>query len=142
MAENGEANCRFAAPHICAINAVAAEVENRFDLCGRSANLRIQFFISEENSMSKKTITPVAAVVGAALVGGLSVADMANAAENPFGATQLESGYMMLAGTDTEGKCGEGKCGEGMDMGDDKEGDDGKGAEGKCGEGKCGGDKG
>jgi uncharacterized low-complexity protein len=89
--------------------------------------------------MSKKTITPVAAVVGAALVGGLSLSGMANAAENPFGAAQLESGYMLLAGTDAEGKCGEGKCGnkggEGACGGD-------KGGEGKCGEGKCGGDKG
>ena len=59
--------------------------------------------------MSKKTTTPIAAVVGAALVGGLSAANIANASENPFGATQLESGYMLLAGA--EGKCGEGKCG-------------------------------
>lgn len=59
--------------------------------------------------MSKKTITPAAAIVGAALVGGLSAADLANAAESPFGATALESGYMLLA--EAEGKCGEGKCG-------------------------------
>jgi len=89
--------------------------------------------------MSNKTITPVAIVVGAALTGGLSMANLANAAENPFGAAQLESGYMMLAGAETEGKCGEGKCGnkggEGSCGGD-------KGGEGKCGEGKCGGDKG
>ena len=100
--------------------------------------------------MSKKTITPVAAIVGAALVGGLSAVNIANAAENPFAASQLDGGYLQLAseGTaegkcgegkcgegksdDAEGKCGEGKCGEGMDMGDDTK-------EGKCGEGKCGG---
>ncbi|MGB5736508.1 MAG: low-complexity protein [Thiohalocapsa sp.] len=93
--------------------------------------------------MSKKNITPIAAVVGAALVGGLAATDVANAADNPFGATQLESGYMLLAGT--EGKCGEGKCGEGK-CGEGKCGSD-KETEGKCGgdkegEGKCGGDKG
>jgi uncharacterized low-complexity protein len=76
--------------------------------------------------MSKKTITPAAALVGAALAGGLSAADLANAADNPFGATPLERGYMLLA---EEGKCGgdkseeEGNCGE---------------QEGKCGEGQCG----
>lgn len=81
--------------------------------------------------MTKKNITPAAAIVGAALVGTLSAADIANAAENPFGATQLESGYMLLAGT--EGTCGEGKCGEGK-CGDKGEGGDGdKGGEGKCG---------
>ena len=81
--------------------------------------------------MTKKTtLKPVAAIVGATLVGALSAVNVAQAAENPFGATQLESGYMQLAGKDGEGKCGEGKCG-----GDKKEG------EGKCGEGKCGGDK-
>ena len=84
--------------------------------------------------MSKKTITPIAAVVGAALVGGLSAANLANASDNPFGATQLERGYLLLAGTEGtcgEGKCGEGKCGSDKETGGDKEG-----------EGKCGGDKG
>lgn len=81
--------------------------------------------------MSKKMILkPVAAIVGATLVGSLSAINVAQAAENPFGATQLESGYMQLAGKDGEGKCGEGKCG----------GDKAK-KEGKCGEGKCGGAK-
>ena len=58
--------------------------------------------------MSKKmTLKPVAAVVGAALVGTLSAVNVAQAADNPFGATQLDSGYMQLAGKDGEGKCGE-----------------------------------
>jgi uncharacterized low-complexity protein len=109
--------------------------------------------------MTKKThLKPVAAVVGAALVGSLSAIGAANAAENPFGASQLESGYMQLASSHEggekmkEGQCGEGKCGgdmkdkEGSCGGDmkDKEGSCGgdmKGKEGKCGEGKCGGDK-
>lgn len=82
--------------------------------------------------MSKHTMTPAAAVIGAALVGSLSATNLA-AADNPFGAEQLEGGYLMLA----EGSCGEGKCGSKED-GEGKCGnkDDG---EGKCGEGKCGG---
>ena len=93
--------------------------------------------------MTKKScIKPVAAVIGAAFVGSLSAVSVANAADNPFGTTQLESGYMQLASNE-EGKCGEGKeaegkCGEGKE----KEGKCGEGKEkkeGKCGEGKCGG---
>ncbi len=76
--------------------------------------------------MSQKTaIKPVAAVLGAALVGSLSSVSLTNAAENPFGASELPSGYMHLAEAATtaepappagekaakEGKCGEGKCG-------------------------------
>jgi uncharacterized low-complexity protein len=78
--------------------------------------------------MSKKdTLKPVAAAIGAALVGTLS-AGVVSAAENPFGLQQLDSGYMQLAASDTEGKCGgampaEGKCGGAMP------------AEGKCGGG-------
>jgi uncharacterized low-complexity protein len=91
---------------------------------------------------TKKNLKPVAAVVGAALVGSLSAINVAGGAENPFGASQLESGYMVLAGGhgEKEGKCGEGKCGEGK-CGGDKEAEEGKCGEGKCGEGKCGGDK-
>ncbi|MCU0835679.1 MAG: low-complexity protein [Chromatiaceae bacterium] len=116
--------------------------------------------------MSKKNvIKPVAAVVGAALVGSLSAVSLAQAAENPFGATALSSGYMLLAEsapataaapaeakTTKEGKCGgekatkEGKCGEGK-CGGEKAATEGKCGgekatkEGKCGEGKCGGAK-
>jgi uncharacterized low-complexity protein len=86
--------------------------------------------------MSKKTLTPAAAIVGAALVGSLSGVGIANAEENPFGASQLDSGYLQLASEDGEGKCGEGKCGD--DKGEGKCGGD-SGGEGKCGEGKCGG---
>ena len=87
---------------------------------------------------TKTNMKPVAAVIGAALVGSLSAVSLAQAAENPFGASQLQSGYMMLADSHDaakEGKCGEGKCGG--EKGE-KKGD----KEGKCGEGKCGGDKG
>jgi uncharacterized low-complexity protein len=108
--------------------------------------------------MTKKNcIKPAVAVVGAALVGSLSAINVASANENPFGATQLESGYMMLASSEEaaekegaaegkaeeEGKCGEGKCGDGKKKegkcGEGKCGDGKKTEEGKCGEGKCGG---
>ena len=79
--------------------------------------------------MSKKThMKPVAAAIGAALAGSLAMGT-ATAADNPFGLSELGSGYMQLAGT--EGKCGEGKCG----------GEKATSTEGKCGEGKCGGKK-
>lgn len=77
--------------------------------------------------MPKKTITPIAAVVGAALAGGLSAASVADATDNPFGLSQLDRGYMLLASDDT-----------GTESGDGTE-DEGKGSgEMKCGEGKCG----
>ena len=80
--------------------------------------------------MSKKTLTlkPIAAVAGVAFVSSMVLTGTALAADNPFEAADLESGYL-LAGDEhdgEEGKCGEGKCGE-----------EGEG-EGKCGEGKCG----
>jgi uncharacterized low-complexity protein len=87
--------------------------------------------------MSKKTITPVAAIVGAALAGGLTAAHAAAtdvSADELFGATEIDGGYIQLAGQ--EGSCGEGKCGG------DKGDGEGKCGEGKCGEGKCGEDKG
>ncbi len=101
--------------------------------------------ICEKTTMANKNITPIATIVGAALVGSLSAVELANAAENPFGASSLESGYMVVAEADAEGKCGEGKCGEGM-MNDDgsKSGGEKEEGEGKCGgekmegEGKCG----
>ena len=102
--------------------------------------------------MSNTTIKPVAAAVGFALVGSLAVANLANAADNPFGAAPMKSGYMQLAEAKQEGMSGmsgmsgdkakkEGKCGEGKCGGEKKAG------EGKCGgakkpaEGKCGGGK-
>ena len=96
---------------------------------------------------NKMNLKPVAAIVGATLVGTLSAINVAHAADNPFGATQLESGYIQLAGNDGEGKCGEGKCGGDMAKGEGKCGGDKAEGEGKCGgdkaegEGKCGGDK-
>jgi uncharacterized low-complexity protein len=100
--------------------------------------------------MAKKTeLKAVAAALGTTFAVTLAVSPLANAAENPFGVTQFQAGYMVAG---EEGKCGgdkgadakgaEGKCGG------EKAADD-KGAEGKCGgekaaddkgaEGKCGG---
>ena len=78
--------------------------------------------------MSNKTVkNSLAVALGAAFVTSLAGTSVANAAENPFGMTELSSGYMVAESK--EGKCGEGKCG-----GEKKEM-----KEGKCGEGKCGG---
>jgi uncharacterized low-complexity protein len=106
--------------------------------------------------MSKTTIKPVAAAVGFALVGSLAVANLASAADNPFGASQLNQGYLQVAEAEKakgEGKCGgatmtpeakkaaEGKCGEGKCGAAGKAAAEKKAGEGKCGEGKCGGEK-
>jgi uncharacterized low-complexity protein len=75
--------------------------------------------------MKNSTKKPLVAALGAAFVTSMAFAPAAGADTNPFGATELETGYMVLA----EGKCGEGKCGGT------------KKTEAKCGEGKCGADK-
>ena len=77
--------------------------------------------------MSKHNLKPLAAAVGVAFMASVALAPMASAAENPFQANELSSGYN-LADSHAEGKCGEGKCGEGKKAA----------KEGKCGEGKCG----
>ncbi len=79
----------------------------------------------------------VAMAVGTAFAAGLTLTNLAQASDNPFGASALHGGYQ-LAGHEGEGKCGEGKCGEGK-CGEGKCGEDKKTeGEGKCGEGKCG----
>ncbi len=60
--------------------------------------------------MTTEIMTPFTAVVGAALVGGLGVAQ---ASENPFAIEPLKAGHVQIATVKGEGKCGEGKCGEG-----------------------------
>ena len=85
--------------------------------------------MSEKNMLIK----PIAAAVGVAFASSLAISTTAIAADNPFVATDLSSGYLLAGdGDGEEGKCGakgeEGKCGA-------------KGEEGKCGEGKCGEDK-
>ena len=78
---------------------------------------------------SKKTLS---ITVGTALGASLALSPLALADNNPFGVSELPSGYVQIAGGHGEGGCGEGKCGG--EKGDEK-------GEGACGEGKCGGEK-
>jgi uncharacterized low-complexity protein len=79
-------------------------------------------------------MNPLAATLGAAFVAS-AMSIPAHAAENPFGATDLQSGYQLAGDSKSaEGKCGEGKCGG------DKKGEGSCGGD-KKGEGSCGGDK-
>ena len=107
--------------------------------------------------MSKKTMKPVAAAIGAAFVGSMMLAGTANASGNPFGLSELNGGYAQIAQSANEGKCGAGKCGGSKAAEKSMEGKCGgaksteksmegkcggaKPAEGKCGAGKCGGAK-
>ncbi len=95
--------------------------------------------------LKKRTLKPVAAVLGTTFAVALAASPIANAANNPFSLTEISSGYMVA--DQAEGKCGEGKCGEGKaknkkeSKGKSRVAKDGdkKSDEGKCGEGKCGG---
>ena len=99
--------------------------------------------------MNKHKTNPLVTAIGSAFVAATALSAVALssstfAAENPFQADQLRSGYNLAAGA--EGKCGEGKCGESKAKSEGKcgEGKHGEGkakSEGKCGEGKCGEDK-
>jgi uncharacterized low-complexity protein len=62
--------------------------------------------------MSSKLAKPVGIALGTALLGSLSLAQLAVASDG-FKAADLGSGYALaMAGDkDKEGKCGEGKCG-------------------------------
>ena len=84
--------------------------------------------VNGNKNMKQVKKSSIATALGAVVIGSLATVSV-QASASPFGAQQLEAGYMTLA---QEGKCGEGKCGG------DKED---KSSEGKCGEGKCGGDK-
>jgi uncharacterized low-complexity protein len=103
---------------------------------------------------NSKSIKPLAAAIGAAFVTSIAGAQIANAQANPFGVTELSSGYMQMAGN--EGKCGgekkvekEAKCGGekkaaaeakcGAGKGDEMKAEEGKTTEEKMEEGKCGG---
>ena len=100
---------------------------------------------------------PLAAALGAAFLAS-SIAPLAAAGVNPFGAQQLGGGYDLANyNQHAEGSCGdkakEGSCGDKAKEGScgdkAKEGSCGdkatedsgadKAKEGKCGEGKCGG---
>lgn len=102
--------------------------------------------------MKKINKTPLAAAMGSAVLSTLAMT-AAHAEANPFGLTELSSGYMQVAESHDaaatkpkEGACGEGKCGammKGKSLNNKM--DEGtcasskpKAAEGKCGEGKCG----
>jgi uncharacterized low-complexity protein len=80
----------------------------------------------------------VSLAIGATFAAGLATTPFANAAENPFGMQNLNSGYMQVAEAEKEkeGKCGEGKCGEAKKAAEMKKATETKEAEGKCGEGK------
>ena len=110
----------------------------------------------------KISFKPLNAVAGTLMASSVALMGAAtvNADVNPFGATELQGGYMLIAGKG-EGSCGEGKCGAkkgkegssgvGKSGGDQAKGNEGscggktktkvKGKEGSCGEGKCGGKK-
>ena len=75
----------------------------------------------------KSKLSPIASALGITLAATMAATPV-QADQNPFGVSEISSGYMVAG---KEGKCGEGKCG----------GKKGK-KEGKCGEGKCGGKKG
>ncbi|MBO6558573.1 MAG: hypothetical protein JJ957_18890 [Pseudomonadales bacterium] len=89
----------------------------------------------------KNTKKTLSIAVGTALGASLALSPMAIADSNPFGMTELQGGYMQVAGGHGEGKCGEGKCGGEKAEGEGKCGGHKAEGEGKCGEGKCGGEK-
>jgi len=112
--------------------------------------------------MNKQKTNPLVTAIGSAFVAATALSAVALssstfAAENPFQADQLRSGYNLAAGAEgkcgegkcgedkvkahSEGKCGEGKCGEDKAKSEGKCGEDKAESEGKCGEGKCGEDK-
>ncbi len=102
--------------------------------------------------MKNSTKKPLVAALGAAFVTSMAFAPAVSAEVSPFGATELETGYMVLAegkcgGADKaaakakEGKCGKGKCGADKAAAKAEKAKEGKCGEGKCGEGKCGADK-
>ena len=94
--------------------------------------------------MTKRT-TLLTAALGSAFAATAALAPIAQAADNPFAASQLSSGYQ-LAQADKkmddkkkDGSCGGDKKKDGSCGGDKKAAD--KKKDGKCGEAKCGADK-
>ncbi|GAB6139649.1 hypothetical protein JCM14076_03780 [Methylosoma difficile] len=87
--------------------------------------------------------SPLAAAMGIAFISSVS-ATAVYAEANPFGMTELSSGYMQVA---EASKAAEMACGASMNMATPKGAEgacaakktDAKATEGKCGEGKCGG---
>ncbi len=110
--------------------------------------------------MSKKnSYSPLTIAVGAAFATSLMGSAVANAADNPFGMTELSHGYQVADAKSKEGTCGANKASmdkehSGKDMDEDKQAgtamgsgnmEDGHGAMDAAGkkipEGKCGGNK-
>ncbi len=96
--------------------------------------------------MKKMNKSPLAAAMGAAVISTLSAT--ANAEVNPFGMTELNSGYMQVAvgemacganmgGMDKANMAPANKTAEGACAGQKTAPMATKAAEGKCGEGKC-----
>lgn len=96
--------------------------------------------------MKKINKTPLAAAMGAAFLSTFA-ATAVNAEANPFGMTELSTGYMQVAAADkaAEMACGASmggmekpKAAEGACAGNKKTDTAKPAAEGKCGESKCG----
>jgi uncharacterized low-complexity protein len=98
--------------------------------------------------MKKITKSPLATAIGAAVISSIS-ATAAHAEANPFGMTEMSSGYMQVAAATD--KAGEMACGASMNMQKPKAAEGAcagnkkttekateKAAEGKCGESQCG----
>ena len=86
--------------------------------------------------MTKKTVANLLSVaIGAAFITSLAGVPVANAADNPFGMSQVSGSYQVAE----EGKCG-GQKKEAMEEKETKCGAAKQKSmeEGKCGEGKCG----
>jgi len=88
--------------------------------------------------MNKMNKSPLAAAMGIAIISSFSAAGMANADVNPFGMTELSSGYMQVAemacganmpGMDKPAKTAEGAC-----AGNASSSSANKATEGKCGD--------
>jgi hypothetical protein len=79
--------------------------------------------------MKKINKTPLAAAMGAAFISTFA-ATAANAGANPFGMTELSTGYMQVAEADVSKKTAEMACGASMNM-----------AKPKTPEGACAGSK-
>ena len=93
--------------------------------------------------MTRKTHKPVASAIGAAVAGSMMLAGAASAADNPFGMTELNGGYLQTAAAQMEEKKSTEAKG-GSDVGE-KKSTEAKGGsdteEKKPTEGKCGGMK-
>jgi uncharacterized low-complexity protein len=117
---------------------------------GLNAGKELELDVLSQHSgvnMKKINKTPLAAAMGAAFLSTVA-ATAVNADANPFGMTEMSSGYMQVAEADkaAEMACGAAmggmqkpKAAEGACAGNKKTDTAKKAVEGKCGEGMCGG---